>query len=101
MKNLASIAACQAAGLKTLLVSGGFTYVTDRLKTRLGLVNATRVKTFALDPRWLSHGSIVQLVADPVGDAQVFESERLQLRPGQRVAWTLETDLARSSISIQ
>lgn len=27
----------QALGLKTLLVSGGFTYVTDRLRTRLGL----------------------------------------------------------------
>jgi phosphoserine phosphatase len=27
----------QALGMKTLLVSGGFTYVTDRLKTRLGL----------------------------------------------------------------
>jgi phosphoserine phosphatase len=27
----------QAAGIRTLLVSGGFTYVTDRLKTRLGL----------------------------------------------------------------
>jgi phosphoserine phosphatase len=27
----------QALGLKTLLVSGGFTYITDRLKTRLGL----------------------------------------------------------------
>ena len=29
--------AVQAAGLKTLLVSGGFTYFTDRLKARLGL----------------------------------------------------------------
>jgi phosphoserine phosphatase len=27
----------QAAGLKTLLVSGGFTFFTERLKTRLGL----------------------------------------------------------------
>ena len=27
----------QALGIKTLLVSGGFTYVTDRLKSRLGL----------------------------------------------------------------
>jgi phosphoserine phosphatase len=27
----------QSLGMKTLLVSGGFTYVTDRLKTRLGL----------------------------------------------------------------
>ncbi|OWW22370.1 phosphoserine phosphatase SerB [Noviherbaspirillum denitrificans] len=31
------LAAVQAAGLKTLLVSGGFTYFTDRMKTRLGL----------------------------------------------------------------
>lgn len=29
--------AVQAAGLKTLLVSGGFTFFTDRMKTRLGL----------------------------------------------------------------
>ncbi|HYC41461.1 MAG TPA: phosphoserine phosphatase SerB [Noviherbaspirillum sp.] len=31
------LAAVQAAGLKTLLVSGGFTYFTDRMKTRLAL----------------------------------------------------------------
>jgi phosphoserine phosphatase len=29
--------AVRAAGLKTLLVSGGFTFFTDRMKTRLGL----------------------------------------------------------------
>jgi len=31
------VRACQAAGLKTLLVSGGFTYFTDRLCERLGI----------------------------------------------------------------
>ena len=31
------LAAVQAAGVKTLLVSGGFTYMTDRLKTRVRL----------------------------------------------------------------
>ncbi|MGK5075591.1 phosphoserine phosphatase SerB [Janthinobacterium sp. ZB1P44] len=31
------LAAVQAAGLKTLLVSGGFTFFTERLKERLGL----------------------------------------------------------------
>ncbi|MEN3275654.1 MAG: phosphoserine phosphatase [Massilia sp.] len=31
------LAAVQAAGLKTLLVSGGFTFFTERLKARLGL----------------------------------------------------------------
>lgn len=31
------LAAVQAAGIKTLLVSGGFTFFTDRIKKRLGL----------------------------------------------------------------
>ena len=31
------VRACQAAGLKTLLVSGGFTYFTDRVRDQLGL----------------------------------------------------------------
>ena len=31
------VAACQAAGLKTLLVSGGFSYFSERIRHRLGL----------------------------------------------------------------
>lgn len=33
----ALVKACQAAGLKVLLVSGGFTYFTDRVRDRLGI----------------------------------------------------------------
>jgi len=33
----ALVAACRAAGLKTLLVSGGFTFFTDRVQARLGI----------------------------------------------------------------
>ncbi len=31
------VAACKQAGLKTLLVSGGFTFFTDRIRDRLGI----------------------------------------------------------------
>ena len=31
------VQACQAAGLKTLLISGGFTFFSDRVRARLGL----------------------------------------------------------------
>lgn len=31
------VQACQAAGLRTLLVSGGFTYFSERIRARLGL----------------------------------------------------------------
>jgi phosphoserine phosphatase len=33
----AFVLACQAAGLKTLLVSGGFTFFSERIRARLGL----------------------------------------------------------------
>ncbi|MDE2368475.1 MAG: phosphoserine phosphatase SerB [Burkholderiales bacterium] len=33
----AFVAACRDAGLKTLLVSGGFTFFSERIRTRLGL----------------------------------------------------------------
>lgn len=33
----ALVQACKAAGLKTLLVSGGFTFFTDRIRDRLGI----------------------------------------------------------------
>ena len=33
----AFVRACQAAGLKTLLISGGFTFFSERIRTRLGL----------------------------------------------------------------
>ncbi|MBK0393646.1 phosphoserine phosphatase SerB [Ramlibacter algicola] len=31
------VAACKAAGMKTLLVSGGFTFFTDRIRDKLGI----------------------------------------------------------------
>jgi phosphoserine phosphatase len=33
----ALVKACQAAGMKTLLVSGGFTFFTDRIRDKLGI----------------------------------------------------------------
>ena len=45
-QNLAQ--ACQNAGLKTLLVSGGFTYFTDRVRDQLG-IDFTRSNVFEID----------------------------------------------------
>ncbi|MEO8250016.1 MAG: phosphoserine phosphatase SerB, partial [Burkholderiales bacterium] len=48
----ALVAACKAAGLKTLLVSGGFTYFTDKIRDRLGIdytrSNVLEIKNGAL-----------------------------------------------------
>ena len=41
------VQACQQAGLKTLLVSGGFTYFSERIRARLGL-DFTRANTLGV-----------------------------------------------------
>ena len=59
----AFVGACQAAGLKTLLVSGGFTYFSDRVRARLGL-DFARANVLELE-----HGALTGLLLDrPWGD---------------------------------
>jgi phosphoserine phosphatase len=59
----AFVAACQAAGLKTLLVSGGFTFFSDRVRHRLGL-DFARANVLEVE-----HGALTgRLVDRPWGD---------------------------------
>ena len=54
---------CQAAGLKTLLVSGGFTFFSDRVRTRLGL-DFARANVLEIEAGMLTG----RLVDQPWGD---------------------------------
>jgi phosphoserine phosphatase len=58
------VAACQAAGLKTLLVSGGFTFFSERVRQRLKL-DFARSNVLAFDDQGCLTG---QLVDRPWGD---------------------------------
>jgi phosphoserine phosphatase len=42
------VRACKAAGLRTLLVSGGFTFFTDRIRDRLG-IDSTRANVLEIE----------------------------------------------------
>ena len=55
----------QQAGIKTLLVSGGFTFFTNRLKERLGL-DAAHANTLEIDEQ----GKLTGRVLGPIIDAQ-------------------------------
>jgi len=57
------VAACKAAGLKVLLVSGGFTHFTDRIRDRLG-IDDTRSNTLEV----LNGVLTGRLVHQPWGD---------------------------------
>ncbi|HEX5698527.1 MAG TPA: phosphoserine phosphatase SerB [Rhodoferax sp.] len=57
------VSACQRAGLKVLLVSGGFTFFTDRIRDRLG-IDYTRANVLELDNGVLTG----RMVHQPWGD---------------------------------
>ena len=68
----------RAAGLKTLLVSGGFTFFTDRLKTRLGL-DYTASNVLEIDKGVLT-GNILSDIVDGDGKAAWLERVRDALK---------------------
>jgi len=78
--------ALRSHGIKTLLVSGGFVFFTDRLKTRLGL-DYTHANTLEI-----ANGKLTGKVRGKVFDAQgkadwlVKIRDELNLKPGQVIA---------------
>jgi phosphoserine phosphatase len=67
----AMLAAVKAAGLKTLLVSGGFTFFTERLQQRLGLDYA-HANVLEIDQGKLT-GRVVGGIVDAEGKMQTVE----------------------------
>jgi hypothetical protein len=74
--------------------------VRQGYRERIGDVTAASRSSFRLHLRRFP-GSEVQFYADPIGRAQGVTSEVLHLFPGQAADWTLETELARSSIAVR
>ncbi len=70
----ALVQACRAAGLKTLLVSGGFTWFTDRIQARLQL-DAARSNVLGVEDGLLTG----RLVDQPWGDICDGEEKRRTL----------------------
>ena len=68
------VQACQAAGLKTLLVSGGFTFFTDRIRDRLRL-DAARSNVLEVSAGLLTG----RMVDQPWGDICDGEEKRRTL----------------------
>ncbi|MDQ2929145.1 MAG: phosphoserine phosphatase SerB [Pseudomonadota bacterium] len=70
----ALVAACRAAGLKTLLVSGGFTFFSDRVRDRLG-IDFTRSNVLEIERGALTG----RMVEQPWGDICDGDEKRRML----------------------
>ena len=80
--------------------------VRGNLSDRIGSVTSAGRWSVALD-KWIEpQGSLIQLVAQPLGTrpygagAQA-RTQMLLLKPGQTVLWTIEKDLARSFVEVR
>lgn len=70
-------------------------------RDRIGVATATSTSTFHIPLRQLSAGAEYRLFGDPVGSRQTVRSEALHAHDGDVVTWTLEDDLARSSVDVR
>jgi hypothetical protein len=74
--------------------------VRGSLRQRLGMVTALGSAEYTFPWRWLSQSGTSRLMAYPIAGARAQLSEPLILQPGQWIKWTLEANLARSSMAV-
>jgi phosphoserine phosphatase len=82
------VADCRAAGLRTLLVTGGFTFFTDRMKQRLGF-DATRSNELEI-----ADGRLTGKVTGPQGGDIIDAEGKAQAVRDQCAELTCATDRA-------
>ena len=70
-------------------------------RDRIGVATASATSTFQIPLRQFSAGAEYRLYGDPVGSRQAVRSEPLHAQDGDVVTWTVEDNLARSSIDVR
>jgi len=58
-------------------------------------------RDFAVARSFSTPGSAVVLIADPIGQEDVYRSPPLRLAAGSEVFWTLKTQLDQSSVMVR
>ena len=98
------VAACKQAGMKILLVSGGFTCFTDRIRDRLG-IDYVRSNVLAIEDGKLA-GTMIDQPWGDICDGEekkkmLLETcDRLGISPGQAIAMgDGANDLAMMSVA--
>jgi hypothetical protein len=74
--------------------------IHDGERSRVGTASASSQTNFTLPARLVGQGHEVRLLGHPIGGEGAALTETVTVQPGQYIAWTLETDLDRSSIGV-
>ena len=74
--------------------------MSDGGRSHVALVPATLTQSFEMPARMITGGRLIVLEANPIGANRTVRTERLSVQGGQRVEWTLETGLERSTVAV-
>jgi hypothetical protein len=72
----------------------------DGVADRIGLVTAVKTSTFVIPSRRLGTSGLIQLRGHAVGAPDDHTTDKFLVQAGQEIQWTLESDLARSSVAV-
>jgi hypothetical protein len=72
----------------------------DGIVDRIGMATAVKTSTFILPSRRLGTSGIIRLRGHAVGASDDHTTDAFPVQPGQQIEWTLESDLARSSVAV-
>lgn len=67
----------------------------------LGQVTSQTTEVYELPASMMGVRDEIRLAADPIGSTRAFFSDPVLVRPGDRVAWTLQNNLAMSSVMVR
>jgi hypothetical protein len=73
----------------------------DGLRSILGVVTTGSTSSFAAPLGFVTGGSSLRLIGDPIGSRLAFASEAFTADPGQTVEWTIRVQPAQSSLVIR
>ncbi len=68
--------------------------------TRVGTVTAASSSEFALAPWMIGPSRSIRLTAHPIGGTGAVGTDLIHVQPGQFIEWRLESQLARSTVSV-
>jgi hypothetical protein len=72
----------------------------DGQRIRIGLATGTSSQSFTIPGRLIAQTHEIVLLGEAIGSNDRVRTESLIVLPGQRIEWTLETNLQRSSVGV-
>lgn len=69
--------------------------------TSLGVLSSQDEGSYELPEGLIGNRREIRLAADPIGSRQAFISDPILIEPGDRVRWTIQDNLALSSVFVE